>query len=78
MSSKCFILTGSLIMMNFVLNKLKSLFDDFNDISNWPNSIKKHMQKALQYLKCQILVPGLHIRKSQISDCCFWVYLPLE
>ena len=28
------------------------------------------MQKALQYLKRQILVPGLHIRKSQISDCC--------
>ena len=36
------------------------------------------MQKALQYLKRQILVPGLHIRKSQISDCCIWVYLPLE
>ena len=34
------------------------------------------MQKALQYLKGQILVPGLHIRKSQISDCCF--LLPLE
>ena len=27
---------------------------------------RKHMQKALQYLKRQILVPGLHIRKSQI------------
>ena len=36
------------------------------------------MQKALQGLKSQIPVPGLHIRKSQISDCCFWVYLPLE
>ena len=36
------------------------------------------MQKALQYLKRQILLPGLHIGKSQISDCCFWVYLPLE
>ena len=36
------------------------------------------MQKALQYLKRQILVPGLHIRKSQISDCCFWVHLPVE
>ena len=36
------------------------------------------MQKALQYLKRQFLVPGLHIRKSQISDCCFWVYLPQE
>ena len=36
------------------------------------------MQKTLQYLKRQILVPGLHIRKSQISDCCFWVYLLLE
>ena len=36
------------------------------------------MQKALQYLKRQIPVPGLHIRKSQISDCRFWVYLPLE
>ena len=32
------------------------------------------MQKALQYLKRQILVPGLV--KFQI--CCFWVYLPLE
>ena len=39
---------------------------------------KEHMQKALQYLKRQILVPGLRIRKSQISDCCFWVYLSLE
>ena len=27
-------------MMNFVLNKLKSLFDNFNRISNWPNSLK--------------------------------------
>ena len=36
------------------------------------------MQKALQYLKRQVLVSGLHIRKSQISDCCFWVYLPPE
>ena len=36
------------------------------------------MQKALQYLKHQILVPGLHIRKSQISDCRFCTYLPLE
>ena len=36
------------------------------------------MQKALQHLKRQNLVPGLHIRKSQISDRCFWVYLPLE
>ena len=36
------------------------------------------MQKALQHLKRHILVPGLHIRKSQISDCRFWVYLPLE
>ena len=36
------------------------------------------MQKALQYLKRQILVPGLRITKSQISDCCFWVYFPLE
>ena len=37
------------------------------------------MQKALQYVKSQILVPGLHIRKRfQISDCSFWVYLPLE
>ena len=34
-------------MMNFVLSKLKSLFDYFNHISNWPNSLK-HMQKALQ------------------------------
>ena len=29
-------------MMNFVLNKLKSLFDNFNHISNWPNSLKTH------------------------------------
>ena len=29
------------------------------------------MQKALQDLKRQILVPGLHIRESQISGCCF-------
>ena len=41
-------------MMNFVLHKLKYLFDNFNHISNWPNSLK-HVQKALQYLKCQIL-----------------------
>ena len=27
-------------MMNFVLSKLKSLFDNFNHISNWPNSLK--------------------------------------
>ena len=40
MSSKCFILRGSQIMMNFVLSKLKSLFDKFNRISNWPNSLK--------------------------------------
>ena len=65
-------------MMNFVLSKLKSLFDNFNCISNWPNSLKKHLQKALQYLKRQILVPDLRIRKSRISDCCFWAYLPLE
>ena len=65
-------------MMNFVLSKLKSLFDNFSHISYWCKRFKKHMQKALQYLKCQILVPGLHIRKSQISDCCFWFYLPLE
>ena len=58
-------------MMNFVSSKLKSLFDNFSHISYWRNSF-------LQYLKRQILVPGLHIRKSQISDCCFWVYLPLE
>ena len=64
-------------MMNFVLSKLKSLFDSFNRILNWPNSLK-NMQKPSQYLKRQILVPGLRIRKSQISDCCFWVYLPLE
>ena len=29
-------------MMNFVLSKLKSLFGNFNCISNWPNSLKKH------------------------------------
>ena len=29
-------------MMNFVLSKLKSLFDNFNPISNWPNSLKTH------------------------------------
>ena len=63
MSSKCFIFSGSQIMMNFVLSKLKSFFDNFNPISNWPNSLKN--TKALQYLKRQILVPGLHIRKSQ-------------
>ena len=40
MSSKCFIFSGSQIMMNFVLSKLKSLFDNFNPISNWPNSLK--------------------------------------
>ena len=59
-------------MMNVVLSKLKSLFDNFSHISYWHNSLKN------TYLKCQILVPGLHIRKNQISDCCFWVYLPLE
>ena len=35
MSSKCFILRGSQIMMNFVLSKLKSLFDNFSHISYW-------------------------------------------
>ena len=40
MSSKCFILRGSQIMMNFVSSKLKSLFDNFNHISNWPSSLK--------------------------------------
>ena len=62
-------------MMNFVLSKLKSLFDNFSHISYWRNSLKTH---AIQYLKRQILVPGLHIKKSQISYCCFWVYIPLE
>ena len=47
-------------MINFVLSKLKSLFDNFSHISYWHNSLKK-MQKALQYLKRQILVPSLHI-----------------
>ena len=32
------------------------------------------MQKALQDLKRQILVPGLHIRKSQISDVFGFTY----
>ena len=40
MSSKCFILRGSQIMMNFVLSKLKSLFDNFNHISNWLNNLQ--------------------------------------
>ena len=66
-------------MMNFVLNKLKSLFDNFNHISNWPNSLKKHA-KGFAIFKTSN--PGawftVHIRKSQISDCCFWIYLPLE
>ena len=65
-------------MMNFVLSKLKYLFDNFSHISYWRNNLKNTYKKALQYLKHQILVPDLHIRKSQISDCCFWVYLPLE
>ena len=47
-------------MMNPVLSKLKSLFDNFSHISYWRNSLK-NMQKALQYLKRQILVPGLYI-----------------
>ena len=29
-------------MMNFVLSKLKSLFDDFNHISNWSCNLKTH------------------------------------
>ena len=62
-------------MMNFVLSKLQSLFDNFSHISYWRNSLKNTSSNPL---KRQILVPGLHIRKSQISDCCFWVYLPLE
>ena len=33
-------------MMNFVLSKLKSLFDDFNHISNWPNSLKNYTCKT--------------------------------
>ena len=53
-------------MMNCVLSKLKSLFDHFNHISIWPNSLQKHMNKALQHLKHQILVPGLHIEECQI------------
>ena len=36
------------------------------------------MNKASQYLKRQMLVPGLRIEKCQISDCCFPVDLPLE
>ena len=39
MSSKCFILRGSQIVMNFVLSKLKSLFDNFSHISYWRNSL---------------------------------------
>ena len=73
-----FNLRRSQIMMNCVLSKLKSLFDNFNHISIWPNSLQKHMNKALQYLKHEILVPGLHIEKCQISDRCFSVDLPLE
>ena len=61
--------------MNFVLSKLQSLFDNFSHISYWRNSLKNTSSNPL---KRQVLVPGLHIRKSQISDCCFWVYLPLE
>ena len=38
-------------MMNFVLSKLKSLFDNFNCISNWPNSLKKHLQKGFTIFK---------------------------
>ena len=29
-------------MMNFILSKLKSLFDNFSHISYWGNSLKKH------------------------------------
>ena len=29
------------------------------------------MQKALQYLKCQILVPGLHIEKVKFQTVVF-------
>ena len=65
-------------MMDCVLCKLKSLFDNFNHISILLNSLQKHMNKALQYLKRQMLVPGLRIEKCQISDCCFPVDLPLE
>ena len=32
-------------MMNFVLSKLKSLFDSFNRISNWPNILKNECQR---------------------------------
>ena len=62
-------------MMNFVLSKLQSLFDNFSHISYWRDSLKNTSSNPLKH---QILVPGLHVRKSQISDCCFWVYLPLE
>ena len=64
-------------MMNFVLSKVKSLFDNFNHISNRLSSLR-NTYKRLQYLKRQVLVPGIHIRKSQISGCCFQVYFPLE
>ena len=32
-------------MMNFVLSKLKSLFDNFNDISNLPNRLKNRCKR---------------------------------
>ena len=57
--------------MNCVLSKLKSLFDNFNHISIWPNSLQKHMNKALQYLKHEILVPGLHIENVKFQTVVF-------
>ena len=37
-------------MMDCVLSKLESLFDNFSRISIWPNNLQKRTNKALQYL----------------------------
>ena len=64
-------------MMNFVLSKLKSLFDNFNHISNWPNSVKNTCKRLynIKNIKSWCLVYMLEKVKVQT---CFWVYLPLE
>ena len=65
-------------MMNFVLNKLKSLFDNFNRISNWPNSLKNTCRRLYNILNVKSWCLVYILEKVKFQTCCFWVYLPLE
>ena len=39
-------------MMNFVLSKLKSLFDNFNHIFYWRNSLKNTCKRLYNIVLC--------------------------